>query len=80
MRIAKRLFVTGTARGLGKEFVKLIDQKHPNYEIHASARNSIAEQSFSWDACIPENNVKCHQIDLMNSSTISQTVDRLKNA
>jgi len=31
MRIAKRVFVTGTSRGLGKEFVKLVDQKHHNF-------------------------------------------------
>ena len=78
MRIAKRVFVTGTGRGLGKEFVKFIDQKHPDYEIHASARSNNAEQSLTWGTEIPENNVKCHQLDLMDSQSIKDTVERLK--
>ena len=40
MEVVKRVFITGTNRGLGKEFVKYVTEKHKDIELHVSSRKS----------------------------------------
>lgn len=41
MKAAKKLFITGCNRGLGKEFVQIAVKNSPDLELHVTSRDPV---------------------------------------
>lgn len=74
----RRIFITGTNRGLGHGLVKLLQRDHPEFELHISSRHSPDELSQKWQAEFPEHSFHTYQMDITQHSQIAENVRKLK--
>lgn len=63
MEASRRIFLTGANRGLGKELVQIIADKHPHLELHLSSRTTHQQLTQTFPN-IPSERIHSYQIDL----------------
>jgi short-subunit dehydrogenase len=80
MEATRRIFITGTNRGLGRELVKLLASKHPELELHISSRKEPQQLKQEWEAELPKSKIQCYQIDLNDPNSLSKAAEALKQS
>lgn len=76
MEATRRIFLTGANRGLGKELVQILADKHPQLQLHLSSRSPPAQLSEIFPN-IPPASIHSYQIDLNSHESIQTTAQEL---
>lgn len=71
----RRVLVTGANRGLGRELVKLLAQKHPSLNIYATSRKDPQHFSQELQTHVPSSNISCYKLDINDNTCIQHVVN-----
>ncbi len=59
-----RILITGTNRGLGKELVNILLEKHKDFDLYLTARSHVDEMQQYFNANYPHNKITCKKLDI----------------
>lgn len=79
MSLAKRIFLTGANRGLGKELTQFISKHHPSCEMHLASRGPAQTLADQWRSLTPNLKVSTYQLEISNPESVKSCADLLKN-
>ena len=66
--------MTGANRGLGKDVLRLLMQKNPDYHVVATARAKLEELQAQVNSEFPHNHVKFMQLDIQHQESTQQLI------
>lgn len=79
MSLAKRIFLTGANRGLGKELTQYIYQHHPSCEMHLASRGSAQSLAEQWRNLTPNLKVNAYHLEINKPESVSLCAVIIKN-
>ena len=59
-----RILLTGCNRGLGKDCVRFINSKYPEFAIVGTARSNVDKVKEEFDKELPDNKVEVVEFEL----------------